>query len=233
MKKLIVAIAAMGMVSFGMAQPPAKGDMGPDGKGPRHGMHQKGQHRGGPAAAFGKLNLTDAQKEQMKAIDDDYRGKMETLMKKEDITVKQQRDERAALAKAHKAKVESILTADQKKQLADMKANAQKRGDEMAAKRLDRMKTDLALTDAQVAKIKKSQDASRSKMQAIMQNDNLDRESKREQAMALRSDMKKTMDEVLTPEQKTKWEEMRKEHQKMEPRRGRGFGPGPGPEPVK
>jgi Spy/CpxP family protein refolding chaperone len=83
----------------------------------------------------------------------------------------------------------------------------------MAEKHLSMLKEKLSLTDAQVATIKSKQLTTKSKMDAIMKNDALQGSEKREQLTALREEMRKNIESVLTPEQKTKMEELKKENQ--------------------
>ena len=214
MKKMILGLAALTMVTLSFAQ------QNPDGENHKRQHSQLEQrHRG---MDFGKLNLSDEQKQQMKSVNEDFHKQMQELNSKENITVKEQRDQRAAIEKTHKAKLDGILTADQKQQLADMKADMAKKREEMAEKHLARMKEKLSLSDEQVATIKNSQQQTHDKIEAILKDDNIDRVSKKQQLIALRQEMKNNMDKVLTPEQKVKMEEFKKENQqKMKSFRGR------------
>jgi protein CpxP len=81
----------------------------------------------------------------------------------------------------------------------------------MAAKRLDKMKTNLNLTDDQVAQIKNQQQDMHTKMQAIMEDQNLSRVDKKQQLEALRTQSKESFKKILTPDQLNKMEEMKKE----------------------
>ena len=205
MKKMILGLAAIVTVTCSIAQ------QKPDGgqhKGQHPGMEQR--HRG---ADFSQLNLTDAQQQQIKAVKEDFRKQMQELNSKETITVKEQRDQRAALVKAQKSKMEAILTADQKNELAKIKAeNANKRA-EMEAKRLEKMKEKLSLSDAQVATIKSAQQQTHSKIDALLKDESIDRTDKKQQLTALRQEMKTNMEKVLTSDQKIKLEEWKKENQ--------------------
>ncbi len=203
MKKVILGLAAIVLVSCTFAQPGG----GHEGR-QHHGM-QHGQHE----MDFKKLNLTDAQQQQMKTLNEDFHRQLQELNSKENITVKEQRDQRDALVKAHKAKIDGIFTAEQKQQLAQMKAENAKKREEMAVERLAKMKAELNLTDAQVATIKSNQQTTHSKIEAILKDENLDRESKEQQLTALRQEMKTNLDKVLTPEQKAKMDAERKVRQ--------------------
>jgi len=201
MKKMIVGLAALVMVSASFAQP-GPGDFK---NGNPHEMHQRG---GGKELE--KLNLSDAQKAQVKTINQEFRKKMQDLESKENITVKEQRNQQEALRKEHKSKIESLLTPEQKTQLAQFKADAEKKRAEMGEKHLAQMKEKLGLSDSQVATIKSKQQATIQKRDAIISDEKLDGSQKREQLSALRQEMKTNMESVLTPEQKVKMEELRK-----------------------
>ena len=147
MKKILVASFAVAAFTFSYAQPPMpKGDNPPQ-------EHQRGmRHHGefGPhhGPNFKKLNLTDAQKQQMKTQNEGFKKQMQALNTQENITVKEQRAQRATIEKSRKAAFESILTPEQKNQLAQMKADGKKRMEEKGAQRLSKMKEKLNFTDA-------------------------------------------------------------------------------------
>ena len=218
MKKMIVGMAALIIAGASFAQP-GRADYK---NGRQHEMHQRG---GGKQLE--KLNLSDAQKAQMKAVNEDFRKQMQDLDRKESITVKEQRDQKEAIRKAHKAKIESLLTPEQKTQLAQLKADAEKRRAEMAEKHLADMKEKLGLSDAQVATLKSKQQATTQKRHAILKNESLDGTQKREQLTAIRQEMRTNMESVLTPEQKQKMEELRRNRQEKnkfsEGHRGQGY----------
>ena len=61
-----------------------------------HGKHKAKHHRG---YHMKDLNLSEEQKQKMKAIGQTFRQQMADLNKNESITVKEMRDRRAAIAK--------------------------------------------------------------------------------------------------------------------------------------
>lgn len=204
MKKLIMGFTASFLITaISFAQPVQRTG------GPHPQFEQRHKHH----MPFGKLNLTDAQKQQLKQTNTDFRQQMQTLNKNEDITVKEQRQQRASLAKAHKDAMMNILTVDQKTQLANIRQQDKQKHTEMSAKRLDKMKTQLGLSDDQVAQIKANQAASQAKIKAIMENKTTDQSAKREQFMALRKEMKDNIGSILTADQKAKMKSMRQEHE--------------------
>ena len=71
------------------------------------------------------------------------------------------------------------------------------------------MKTDLNLTDDQVAKIKDQRKSLMEQAKAIRENSSLTEEQKKEQLMNLMKSSKESMNNILTAEQLKKKEEMR------------------------
>lgn len=193
MKKIQIAFAALLLsTSIAVAQPSVK--------------QNKHSHSPQKEVVFDKLNLSDDQKAKVKSVDDDFKKQMQALNSNDNQTVKQQRDAREALVKQHKAQMESILTTDQKAQLKQLKMDGKKDHGEMGAKHLDKMKQELNLTDQQVSQLKSKQEALKNKMEAIQSNNSLDQTAKMQQMKALRQEMKQSTEQVLTPEQKEKWQ---------------------------
>jgi periplasmic protein CpxP/Spy len=198
MKQLITGIAALLLTtSVAFAQPTTR---------------QKDKMHHPKEMAMQQLNLSEDQKAEMKAAKEDFRSKMQALRSNENQTVKQLREGQASLMKAHQQKLESILTAEQKSKLATLKAQAKQQRQQMGAKHFDKLKQELGLTDQQAAELKKGQADAKSKLAAIRNNSGLDATSKREQLKQLHQEMKNNIDKVLTPEQKQKWEGMKKNH---------------------
>lgn len=199
MKRIQIAIAALLIsTSFAMAQP----EMYKQGK--RQGFENRGM-------AMDKLNLTSDQKVKLKAINDDFKKQMQSLNANDNQTVKQQKDARAALMQAHKTQVENILTPEQKVQLAGIQKDGRSQHGGMTGKNIDRIKQELNLTDQQVSQLQSSQQATKAKMDAINSNTSLDATAKKQQLHTLREEMKNNMEQVLTPEQKEKWQGMMKD----------------------
>jgi Spy/CpxP family protein refolding chaperone len=157
-----------------------------------------------------ELNLSSAQKEQMKANYESYKKQLMELNKNEGITVKEARDKKAALRKEHKEKMRSLLTAEQKNKLVQVKKDREARHEMMAAKKLEKLKTSLNLSDEQVAKINSYRKAIHTRLKAIHENEQLTRTEKKEQMTALKEENKNSFKNVLTSEQLGKMEEMKK-----------------------
>jgi len=101
------------------------------------------------------------------------------------------------------------------------------RGQMMDPERRTKMMTErLGLSDAQAAQVKAVYEDERTKGQALMADQTADRQAMRPKMEAIRKDSETRIAAILTPDQKTKWDEMRAEQQ----RRGPG-GPPPGSTP--
>ncbi len=156
-----------------------------------------------------QLNFSEDQKAQAKTINADFRKKLKELNAQETITVKEMRERKKAIMQEKKAKMNGLLTAEQKTKLVQLKADRKAKRAEFAAKRMDRMKTALNLSDDQVAKLKANQSAIKTKAESIRNNQSLSAEQKKEQMMALRAEAKEKSKSIFTPEQLKKKEEMR------------------------
>ena len=157
-----------------------------------------------------QLNFTDAQKTQAKAIKEDSRKKMQELNKNESITVKEQRDRKATITKERKTKMDGLLTAEQKTKQSQLKAEHKAKKEAGYAKHLDKMKTNLNLSDDQVAKLKTQRTANHAKGEQIKNNESLSREQKKLQMTALKTEAKSQQNKIFTAEQLKKKEEMKK-----------------------
>ena len=159
-----------------------------------------------------KLNLTDDQKKQMKAANDDYRKQLTALQGNNSITLGEYKKQLATLQKSHKEQVGNIFTAEQKKMMADRREDGKKRMQKMSSAGIDRMKQSLNLSDDQVTKIKAQREELHTKMTAIRTNSNLLPEEKKAQMKQLFAQQKDNLKSVLTADQLSKFESMRKEH---------------------
>lgn len=157
-----------------------------------------------------ELNLTADQQQQLKASRDNYQKQWLELNKNENITVKESRDKKDALRKEQKEKMMAILTSEQKNKLEQLKKDHEAKREALAAKRLDKMKTKLNLSDDQLAKIKSGNETVHAKAKAIREDDQLSRTEKKEKLMALKAETQTNLKSILTPEQISKLEELKK-----------------------
>lgn len=157
-----------------------------------------------------QLQFTDAQKAQAKTINADARKKMQELNKQDNITVKEMRSRKAAIEKERKNKMDGLLTTDQKNKLQQLKADRKVKRENQYAKHLDKMKTNLNLSDKQVTQLKEQRIANQAKAEKIKNNESLSKEQKRMQMMALKSESKEQHKKIFTSEQLKKMQDLKK-----------------------
>lgn len=157
-----------------------------------------------------QLQFSEEQKKQSKMYQEDFKNKIKELNKNENITVKEFRDKRALLLKEHKAKMDGLLTVEQKTKIRELKAAYKAKAEERYAKHLSKMKSKLNLTEAQVMQMKTQKEMVQSKLKAIRENETLSREQKKERLMALKSETREQHKKIFTAEQLRKLEEMKK-----------------------
>jgi len=204
MKKIILSLFVVALAAGAQAQetPSKKTDASHhyDGKRGHHGKHRGGMD-------LQSLNLTEDQKAQFKTQHESMRKQMEQL-KSESLTSEQRRQRMETIRKENKAKVDGILTTDQKAQLQKQRAEAREKQKEMGKEREEKMKSQLGLTDDQSAKLQANRKEMGDKMKAIRENKSLSDEQKKEQFKELMKSQKDKMKSILTEEQLNKMKEM-------------------------
>lgn len=209
MKKLFLfAFAGMFAAAAATAQTPGKAaTTGSDSTATAHhhkyGMHGRGHfhkpHTGDKAMAG--VQFTDEQRKQARTISADYRKQITALKAQDNITMGDYKKQMAALQADHKQKMQQLLTAEQKQQLANNRKQWAEKSKQMQTARLDKMKTRLNLQDDQVAKLKAQQDQLHQQMKAIHENKSMDETAKRAQVRTLMQQQKESLKSILTQEQ--------------------------------
>lgn len=114
MKKIIAGLFAIAAFTFSAsAQDQTNTDQkqwNRDGQ----GMHRG--HDGGGMRMMQQLNLTDAQKQQMKSINEEFKSKMQTLNQNDNLLVKDARTQRKSLMEERNNRISAILTPEQRTQ---------------------------------------------------------------------------------------------------------------------
>lgn len=200
MKKTMLLMLPFFVAIVAIAQPP-------------HGAGKPGK---GPGAKPGMemmkdLNLTPEQKASMQKLQDELRQQMQALNSNESITVKEQRDRREALLKKHKEAVDKLLTADQKKQLADKRAKSRAKAGEIQEQQMVKMAEKLQLSTDQIAKVKASHTAVKTKMDAVLKNDKLSRVERKAAMDKIKTEHEQAMAGILNAEQLKQWKELRQQ----------------------
>ncbi len=83
-----------------------------------------------------------------------------------------------------------------------------KKGGMSVEQQMERMTTELSLTDAQKPKVKAVLEDSQKKMQEIRNDTSLDQSARREKFTAMREEQNKKMKEILKPDQYEKYQAM-------------------------
>ncbi len=207
MKKVLTvltAIAFLAVTADAQVIPDRKRE--PFSPGKPHGMMKNHQ----PGMAFHNLNLTDAQKEQVKKENENFRKEMKELRENENLTIKEWKSRMETLRKGHQSKMESVLTTDQKAQIEKMKME-QKAIHEVDAKaRMEKMKIRLGLSDEQAAKMDKNRKETGEKLRKIREDKGISADKKREAMKELAEKQKEFMKSILTEDQLKKMKQGRK-----------------------
>jgi len=168
-------------------------------------------HRRGGFDNTHRLNLTDDQKKQMKAANDDYHKQLAALQGNDKISLGDYKTQLAALHKSHREQVSSILTDDQKKMMADGRKRFSGRMHNANAANLDKMKQNLGLSDDQVAKIKTQREQLHTQLQSLHSDSTLLPAQKKEKVKELFAAQKEEIKSVLTADQYAKLQSLQKQ----------------------
>jgi hypothetical protein len=189
----------------------------------RPGMHRNWAQREGRDGRIGRIgegrhfgrnhiHYSPEQRKQMQAINMDYRKKATDLFKNDNQTLGQYKAALIALQKDRKSKLQALLTPEQKEQMEKRRQHATENAQVMAAARMERLKIHLNLSDQQVATIKSKEADLRSQMQNLHNNDDLLPREKMEKFKELGAQRREIVKAVLTPDQLSKFNDMRQDH---------------------
>lgn len=173
-----------------------------------------------------RLNLTSSQKEQMKAINEAFREKLQAVIRNESLTHEQRRAQREALNEEKNNKILAILTSEQKKIFMENRKNPGMDGSWDKPKGeggMEQMRSALGLTEEQVAKIKTSNGAYLQKERAIYDNQSLTADEKDKQLDNLKKEREQAFRSYLTKEQAAKLEAMKGNGDWKEKRKENGY----------
>jgi|LakMenEpi03Aug12_release.lakeMendotaPanAssembly.Ray.scaffolds.fasta_scaffold30793_6 Spy/CpxP family protein refolding chaperone len=223
-KTILIAFAAM-LTLATYAQQQGK---------PMHGRgdcREMGQCRQGKDNMKQKLNLTEAQQKQMKTLQDDFKAKMKALRDNESMTVKEQRDRMYQLGQEQRTAMQKVLTPDQMQKMATIREEQANKMKEKQGQHLEKIATDLKLTDAQKAQLKQIHEKHLAALKTVQGNEGLDRTARQTTMKNLAEQHKNDLQKVLTKEQFEQWKKIREDQYgkggpgKVGPGRG---GPGHG-----
>lgn len=198
MKRTMIVMSAVMMISsFVFAQK-------------KDGHHR--QRQGGLEKLKTELALDDQQYATIKGINQKYAEQFSQI-RKDTVTSKSDRHTTLrALRDKRQTEINAVLTTQQKAKFETLKkeraekrkATVKARGEERQAQLIK----DLSLSDAQATKLKAANQAYVEKLKALRAN--TDKESTQAEIKKLRKDHQATLQSILTPEQFSKWKELRK-----------------------
>ncbi|MCP9751137.1 hypothetical protein [Ferruginibacter sp. HRS2-29] len=152
-------------------------------------VKQEHKHHGGHKEMMKGINLSDAQKSQLKSIKEDK------------SLTKEQRKE----------KMNGVFTADQRSAMAKNKTEMQAKRKEMHEKKAKEMQEKLGLSNDQAAKLKSQREATHQQMKALKADQSLTKEQKKEKIKTIKAAANEQRKTVLTADQLKKMDEMKKE----------------------
>lgn len=209
MKKFLIALSAFTIVTISVnAQ--TKRNSTEDVNISHHGKMGQKKHRHEKGMMIKQLNLSTTQKQQAKTLRDDYKAQYKQLEEnKNGMSQQDYQSKKDQLRKDQKSKFESILSTDQKSKMADLKKDQMAKREGMETKGMDRMKSNLNLTDDQASKLQNQRENFKTQAKAIRENTSLNEEQKKQNLMDLRKRSQEDEKTVLSTEQLQKKEEMK------------------------
>jgi len=169
-------------------------------------------HKEHPDMVKGKLDLTEAQKTQIKSINEARKVEVDKVDKMS-LTADQRKEKMKAIHDKYQGQMELVLTPAQKDQLASMKGG-HKKGAHPGDKHGDmkgKMES-LNLSQDQKDKMSKMRESYKGQFESIRDNKSLTEDQKKEQMKALKMKQQDEMKMILTKEQLEKMQSFRTEH---------------------
>lgn len=190
---------------------------------PQYGKHHRGFHRGhGFQKMAEKLNLSQQQQDQAKTIFQQTGEQAKAIRNDASLTADQKKEKMKALHESSQAQINGLLTPDQQKQFAELKAQGKQRMHDRKMAMGKRMAEKLNLSQQQQDQLKPIFEGSRQQAKAIWQDNSLTQDQKKEKMQALHESTQAQVNGILTPDQQQQWQQMR-EHFRQH--RGRGRAP--------
>lgn len=157
-----------------------------------------------------KLELSEEQQVQIEEITTFHKEKAKEIKANESLSDDEKKSQIKALRDENKAKVEEILTVEQRDQLKELKANHQqaKSSDEKAEAKTKKMAEALDLTESQTEEVLNLNIRTINAIENIRSNESLSDKEKKDQSKSLKEAHKLEMETILNDEQFAKYEEM-------------------------
>ncbi len=175
-------------------------------------MRGEGRRRGGAKMqGLAKLNLSEAQKAQIKTIRQSSRTDMQAVKANTSLTPEQKRAQLKTIHTNARNAVDEVLTPSQRAQLAQMKTERKANRQERKAARGEKMAQKLNLSESQRSQIASIRSRAQGDVQVVKSNTSLSREDKRAQLKTIRTNAQNAIADILTPAQLQQWQAMKAE----------------------
>ena len=161
---------------------------------------QAGQIATDLTAVLKSLNLTEAQKTQIKAIADKYRPQVRAIATNKALTTDQKHTQLQALRAAARAEIDAVLTPVQKAKMKALRATLEQELKALVA----RIGDELNLTSDQKSKIQAIAGDARIQAAAIVSDPALMRRQKAQQLQALRAATRACIRAILDESQRNR-----------------------------
>lgn len=213
MKKILLSLIAIATITFSVDAQTKRNNAEKQNRTEKNGNakmgHGKHRQKINHHRMDDKLNLTEAQRQQMKSINMAFKTRLQELKKNDNMTVKEFNAKKQALMQERKQKTQALLTPEQKNQMKQFKKDQSDKSEIESGKRMEKIQTNLGLSNDQVAKMKAQKEIYKSRTEAIKNDRSISNEQKKEQLKALREERKNSFKSFLTPEQLQKLEAMK------------------------
>jgi len=173
------------------------------------------QHQNAKKSMLKSVKLTDDQKEQLKADSEANKAAIENIKNDVSLSEEQKQSKIKTLQAAQKEKMKTLLTPEQKKQIAANKENVEKleKAEQMKGNRKEMYKN-LNLSEEQKVKMKEQQTETRAKLKSIQNNTSLTEDQKKEERRAVLKSANDQQKTILNADQQRQMKEMRKQHKR-------------------
>jgi Spy/CpxP family protein refolding chaperone len=176
--------------------------------GGRH--HGKGR-KGNPEMMAKDLNLTEAQKAQLKQQRESMHAEMKAVQQNGSLTQEQARAQRKAIQEKYKTQMQSILTPEQKAKMENRKGETRNRSARMNEQRFQQIGQELNLTSDQKSKLTAIYANYEAKRSSLQSDNSLSKAQKQAQMKTLMQEHIAQARAILNDDQEKKAEAMLKE----------------------
>jgi len=154
------------------------------------------------------LNLTEPQKEQLKALRERMREESQNILKNDSLTPSEKQEKITALRESWQTELAKILTPEQLAKWKQMQPGPKKY---RLLENWEEIVSALDLTEEQKEKIKPLLQKGTEQAKTILQDNSLSKEEKKEKVQSLWKETQTALREILTEQQWQKLQEKRKE----------------------